>query len=136
MLLTNPLKKHSSTSFFSLYLVKLGLLHLLLLTSLMIGLATLTTWKSEPQTWKNGQIASQYIIGQAMMSLRDVDECILIGTEFDIECEAMNDDRYTDKNSSRYGYASLRMDDILEPAIDVYGKAKAIAVGRINISGG
>ena len=136
MLLTKPLRKHLPISYFSSYLVKLGLLHLLLLTSLMIGLATLTTWKSEPQSWKNGQVASRYIIGQAIVSLRAVDDCMLIGTEFDIECEALDDGWDSDKDTRSHGYASLRIDDILEPAIDVYGKAKAVAVGRFNISGG
>ena len=71
-----------------------------------------------------------------MMSLRAVDDCMLIGTEFDIECEALDDGRDSDKDTRSHGYASLHMDDILEPAIGVYGKAKAVAVGRINISGG
>ncbi len=136
MSLMRPQKEHSPISYFSSYLVKLGLLHLLLLTSLMIGLATLMTWKTEPQSWKNGQIASRYIIGQAMMNLRAVDDCMLIGTEFDIECEELDDGWGSDKDTRSHGYASLRMDDILEPAIDVYGKAKAVAVGRFNISGG
>lgn len=136
MSLMRPQKEHSPISYFSSYLVKLGLLHLLLLTSLMIGLATLMTWKTEPQSWKNGQIASRYIIGQAMMNLRAVDDCILIGSEFDIECEELDDGWDSDKDIRSDGYAFLSVDDILEPEIDVYGKAKAATVGRFNISGG
>ena len=63
----------------------------------MTGLVILTTWRSDSQTWKTGSLASRYIIGQAIVNLKDADDCMLIGTSYDIECNESSDIDYLAK---------------------------------------
>lgn len=69
-----------------------------------------------------------------MMNLRAVEDCLLIGSSDDIECEPDYDDFDTDV--SGYRRITVSNNDILSTAIETLISQPLADTGSFNISGG
>lgn len=71
-----------------------------------------------------------------MMSLRGVEDCLLIGSSVDIECESEYDYRSLDKDVSGYRRITVSNNDILSSTIESVISQPLVDTGGFNISGG